>query len=275
MHPLKQSLCRHWATQTCRACLWLLGLLVWAHAGWAQAQAQRPTPPAAPAQAASVPASSGELLAQAVTQWVARQQGLGPDQVQMLPLDARVKVQSCARPLNMDLPFSSAETVRVRCPEPVWQLYVRVQLPSADARGGQVAPAMSAGGDQRRPVLVTATALARGMSVQAADVRVQQMQVPAGAGAVLDNPADALHAEVLRDLPAGTLLRRSDLRPAMLVKRGQLVQLSVGHNQGFSVSVRVEALQDGRMGEQIKLKNPESGRVLTGVVKGPNAVDGL
>jgi len=34
-------------------------------------------------------------------------------------------------------------------------------------------------------------------------------------------------------------------------------------------------LQDGRMGEQIKLKNPESGRILTGVVKGPNAVDGL
>ena len=113
------------------------------------------------------------------------------------------------------------------------------------------------------------------MSVQAVDVKMQSMLVPAGAGAVLESPAEAIHAEVLRDLPAGTVLRRSDLRPAMLVKRGQMVQLSVGHNQGFSVSVRVEALQDGRMGEQIKLKNPESGRILTGVVKGPNAVDGL
>jgi len=257
MRQLKQSLCRHWATQAFRACLWLFLVSLWGHAGSALAAT-----------------SPDEQLVQAVTQWVGRQQGLRPDQVQMQPLDARVRVQPCARPLNMDLPFSSQETVRVRCPEPVWQLYVRVQLPSADARGALQSAAVP-GAEQRRPVLVTVTSLARGMSVQAVDVKMQSMLVPAGAGAVLESPAEAIHAEVLRDLPAGTVLRRSDLRPAMLVKRGQMVQLSVGHNQGFSVSVRVEALQDGRMGEQIKLKNPESGRILTGVVKGPNAVDGL
>jgi flagellar basal body P-ring formation protein FlgA len=36
----------------------------------------------------------------------------------------------------------------------------------------------------------------------------------------------------------------------------------------------VEAMQDGRFGEQIKLKNPESGRILSGVVKGPGTVTG-
>jgi len=39
--------------------------------------------------------------------------------------------------------------------------------------------------------------------------------------------------------------------------------------------VRAEALQDGRMGEQVKLKNPESGRQISGVVVGPNLVRGL
>ena len=277
MRQLKQSLCRHWATQACRACVWLFLVVFLSHAGWASAARARAASPApaasAPAAPASAPASAQEVLQRSVTQWVGRQQGLPAEQVQMVPLDARVQVQSCARPLNIDSPFSSPETVRVRCPEPVWQLYIRVQLPSADARG--MALASPAGGEQRRPVLVTVTPLSRGMSVQAADVRLQSMAVPAGAAPVLDNPAEALHAEVLRDMPAGTVLRRSDLRPAMLVKRGQLVQLSIGQNQGFSVSVRVEALQDGRMGEQVKLKNPESGRVLTGVVKGPNLVEGL
>ena len=32
------------------------------------------------------------------------------------------------------------------------------------------------------------------------------MLVPAGAGAVLESPAEAIHAEVLRDLPAGTVV---------------------------------------------------------------------
>ena len=269
MNPIKQTLCRHWLTLACRACVWLFLVVCLGHAGWAGAAKVRHETKAAPM-------SPEEQLLQSVTQWVGRQQGVRPDQVQVQALDPRVRVQACARPLNMDLPFSSTETVRVRCPEPVWQLYVRVQTAPPDARQAWGAPAGGApAGEQRRPVLVTVTSLSRGMTVQARDVRVQTMVVPAGAGAFVESPAEAMHAEVLRDLPAGTPLRRSDLRPSILVKRGQLVQLSVGQSNGFMVSARVEAMQDGRMGEQIKLRNPESGRLLSGVVKGPNAVEGL
>lgn len=272
MNHTKQALCRHWITQACRAGLWLI------LAGWlVQAGGAVAAKPPSPAQTAPQAAPSPEVqLVQAVTQWVSQQQGLRPDQVQLQPLDARVQVRPCARALNMDLPFASAQTVRVRCPDPVWQLYMRVQTPLGDARAMPVAPTpLPAGaGEQRRPVLVSVTALSRGMTVQAQDVRLQPMVLPAGSGPYIEQPAEALHAEVLRDLPAGTPLRRADLRPSILVKRGQLVQLSVGQSSGFVVSARVEALQDGRMGEPIKLKNLESGRVLSGVVKGPNLVEG-
>jgi flagella basal body P-ring formation protein FlgA len=60
-----------------------------------------------------------------------------------------------------------------------------------------------------------------------------------------------------------------------LVKKGQMVLLSVGQAQGFQISARVEAMQDGRFGEQIKLKNRDSGRELSGRVQGPNQVVGL
>jgi flagella basal body P-ring formation protein FlgA len=53
-----------------------------------------------------------------------------------------------------------------------------------------------------------------------------------------------------------------------------MVQILIGQGQGFQIAARVEALQDGRFGEQIKLKNPESGRILSGVVRGPGAVTG-
>ena len=81
--------------------------------------------------------------------------------------------------------------------------------------------------------------------------------------------------ELLRDVRPGAPLSSQDLRPMVLVKRGQMVLMSIGQAQGFQISARVEAQQDGRYGEQIKLKNSESGRILTGMVKGPNLVQGL
>ncbi|MFM8590881.1 MAG: flagella basal body P-ring formation protein FlgA [Limnohabitans sp.] len=53
-----------------------------------------------------------------------------------------------------------------------------------------------------------------------------------------------------------------------------MVLLTVGQG-GFMISARLEAMQDGRMGEQIQLRNRESGRIMTGVVKGPNQALGV
>jgi len=79
----------------------------------------------------------------------------------------------------------------------------------------------------------------------------------------------------LRDLPAGTVLRSYDIKRALMVRKGQTATMTLGQGQGFQVTVRVEAQRDGHMGEQIRLKNPDSGRLLSGVVTGPNAVRGL
>ena len=40
--------------------------------------------------------------------------------------------------------------------------------------------------------------------------------------------ADVLHSEMLRDLRPGAPIRSQDVRPAVLVKRGQSVLLTVG-----------------------------------------------
>jgi flagella basal body P-ring formation protein FlgA len=41
------------------------------------------------------------------------------------------------------------------------------------------------------------------------------------------------------------------------------------------VSATMEALEDGRMGDQIKLLNPSSGKTVIGTVIGVNEVSGL
>jgi flagella basal body P-ring formation protein FlgA len=213
------------------------------------------------------------VVQKAVVEWVAQTQSVAPDSVVLAPLDPRLQVRACTRPLAMDLPFASAETVRVRCAQPAWQLYVRVSMPTRAAAQSSVQTEPKP--PEKRQVLVAAMPLQRGMSLTAAHVRVAEVDAQGLSGQVLEQVSQVLHAEMVRDVRPDTPLRSQDIRPTVLVKRGQMVLMSIGQAQGFQISARVEAQQDGRYGEQIKLKNRDSGRMLTGLVKGPNQVQGL
>ncbi len=91
----------------------------------------------------------------------------------------------------------------------------------------------------------------------------------------LSNPKDVVNMELLRDLPANTPLKSFDLKPMVMIKRGQLVIVSIGEGKGFLISIRAEALQDGQMGDQIRLKNTESGRSISAVVTGVNTAKAM
>ena len=237
-------------------------------------QAPPIAPSAAVAAVAAPAASPQEKMLSQVRQWVAKGQNILPEQVQVLPLDARVTVPECALPLTIDLPFASRESVRVRCGQPVWQLYLRVQTTGATPAPAPTAPAAVAAPAERTTV-VARQLIQRGTLLQPS--MLEEVSRPALG---LDPQAvsslkDLLYGEATRDVPAGQVLRSADIRRAVLVKQGQSALMSVGQDKGFQITVRVEALQDGRMGEQIRLKNPESGRLLTGTVTGPNAVRGF
>jgi flagella basal body P-ring formation protein FlgA len=246
-------------------------------------------------------ASPIEKMHAQVRNWMAQANGGSPDQVQIAPIDSRVQVLPCERPLWIDHPFASKETVRVRCPSvagtvaqnanavPVWQLYLRivsalpvvapakapapvpVQVP-VPARPGAVASANPGKMVVAKQLLQRGTVLTADM-VQEVDAKL----LPSGQVDTthLTSVKDVSMAELVRDVPAGSPLRAHDIRRAVLVKMGQQVLMTVGNGNDFQIRVRVEALQDGRMGDQVKLKNAESGKFLSGLVTGPNAVKGL
>jgi flagella basal body P-ring formation protein FlgA len=263
-----------WLQIVCLALLTWLGVM-----GMCLAQPKQANSGIAPnAQAGTVPLGSQATMFNQVKVWMSQSQGVKVDDVSIAPLDPRIQVQPCAKPLSVDLPFSSRDTVRVRCADPVWQLYLQVSVPAGSgyisAATGSVG-AISASAPPKT-VVVPKRLIQRGMVIES-DM-VEEITPPAGV--VLDNSMlqsvrDAVAAESVRDLSAGQPLRVSDIRRAILVKQGQLVTLTVGDKAGFLITVRVEALQDGRMGEQVKLKNTESGRQISGVVTGPSMVKGL
>ena len=232
--------------------------------------------------APSVP-SPQVVLQKSVVEWVAKEQALSPDAVILAPLDPRMQVRACEKPLVMDLPFASLEKLRVRCVQPAWQIYVRVSVPPRMA-AKSASPSSSASPSvevkpppvaEKRKVLVANMALYKGQVLNESHVRVADVDSQGLNGQILENLSQVMHAELIRDVRPDAPLRSQDIRPMLLVKRGQMVLISVGQAQGFQISARVEAMQDGRFGDQIKLKNKESGRILTGQVKGPNLVEGL
>ena len=231
------------------------------------------------------PAAPEKLLSE-VGQWIQQSQQLDANQFSFAPLDSRVQLQTCDRPLVMDTPVASRETVRVRClGSPNWQLYLRVLLKPGVAPGllsqnsplpGSNAPttAASAVGPNRRAVVATQNL--RAGSTASRDL-LREVDVPAQGldPQVLASIKDVENSEMVRDVQAGAPIRSYDIRRAVVVKQGQSVMLTVGQGSGFSITARVEAMQDGKIGDQIRLKNPDSGRLLTGIVTGPNAARGL
>lgn len=269
--PITQSLCRAAGRQAAELAI-AMGLAL-----PCLAAAQAPA-----SMAASAPPE--QALARAVTQWAGSQQGMDPASLRMAPLDPRLQVQACPGGLRMDFPFASRETVRVRCESPAWQLFVRVLGANPNAlRGPAVAPApnptATARADDKpavlRKVVVATGLLQRGTRLSADQLSLVELPAQGLPANVLDRIDDAVNAEVLRDVSGGTPLRSQDLRPALMVKKGQLVMVSAGSPGGFKVMARLEALQDGRMGEQIKVRNKESGRQISAVVTGLNAADAL
>lgn len=210
-----------------------------------------------------------------VSQWVKQTQQLSDSQFSFAPIDARLKVQACDRPLEMDLPFASKETVRVRCQsEKPWQLYVRIVLTSSSTIT-PIAHPTDAKEIGRKQVVVGKLLLRRGTLLTADMLSEMEYSAQGLDPQAVSSIRDLENAEIIRDMPAGTPLRSHDVRRAVLVKQGQSVLLTVTQGNGFSITARVDALQDGKMGEQIRLKNPESGRILSGIVTGPNAAKGI
>jgi flagella basal body P-ring formation protein FlgA len=247
-----------------------------------------PGQPAAPvvagAPVSALPPSHEQLFALARA-WVSKEQQLPAEQVQFASLDSRVRIAECGQPLQFDYPFStSRETVRVRCSQPTtWQLFLRLTGP-ATARQINPAPVQTVSARPSGPVMaqtatktvvVTRRLLQRGTELNAS--MLEEVQRPAlGLDPLaISSLKDAEAAEVVRDIPAGVALRSYDIKRSLMVRKGQLAMLTIGQGAGFQITVKVQAEQDGHMGEQIRLKNTESGRLISGVVTGPNALKGL
>jgi flagella basal body P-ring formation protein FlgA len=120
-------------------------------------------------------------------------------------------------------------------------------------------------------VVVTARPVSRGQVLQAADVRLENLDLAQQPAGVFTDPQPLLGKLTTAAFPAGFVLRTDHLRAPFAVTYGQVVRI-VFQGDGFRVSSEGRALGNAATGEQVQVR-AASGKVLRAVVQEPGVVE--
>lgn len=155
-------------------------------------------------------------------------------------------------------------TAELRCSAPVWSRAVRTGAAAP-------VPLARANASSEGPLVVTlARSVPKGALLTADDLTL----APAGArtpDGIFTDMTMVVGRRTRAALGEGQTVLLRQLEPVWLVAKGNPVILMASAG-GLAVSASAEALEDGAMGDVIRVTNLSSGRPVKAVVTGPNAV---
>ncbi|MBM3879966.1 MAG: flagellar basal body P-ring formation protein FlgA [Verrucomicrobia bacterium] len=117
-----------------------------------------------------------------------------------------------------------------------------------------------------REVLVAQTALRRGQSVAAADFRHERRDVLALRDALAELPDRTDQLQLAESLAPGAPLLVRALQSRTVIRRGATIE-ALFIEGPLSISLKVEALENGAAGQTVRVRNPRSGKQFTGTVR--------
>lgn len=170
-------------------------------------------------------------------------------QVTVQPLDPLLKMTDCSDTLQINLRqtiMHHRHSVQVKCPAPAWSLYVSATL------------------SVFQNVVISQHALARKQIVDANDLTVAVQDITLLDGDFLSSPQEISGLVLRRPVAAGAPLTQSMFEQAQIIKKGDSVTI-VAKNDAIQVSSQGQAMENGKTGEQISVKNQQSGRVIKAV----------
>ena len=176
-------------------------------------------------------------------------------------LDSRLAMAACGQPIRVAADLSRQQArvnARVSCSAPSpWNLYVPVEI------------------RVYRPVLVATRELRRGEAIGAGDVALEERNTLAAVGAPpLTQAADVVGLSARRTIAPGTLLSASLIELPVLVRRGDRLGVSARAG-GITVQISGEALGTARLGERVRVRNLQSGRVIDAVMTGSGSAEAI
>jgi len=175
-------------------------------------------------------------------------------------LDSRLALAACGQPIHVAADLSRQQArvnARVSCTAPSpWNLYVPVEI------------------RVYRPVLVATRELRRGEAIGADDVALEERNALAAGAPPLTQAAEVVGHSARRTIAANTALSASLIELPVLVRRGDRLGVSA-RAAGITVQISGEALGTARLGERVRVRNLQSGRVIDAVVTGSGSAEAI
>ncbi len=123
---------------------------------------------------------------------------------------------------------------------------------------------------KKRQLFVLKQGGKRGNVVTDADVAEKEAFLT-GMTAYPASRGEVIGKRLRRDLPAGTVLTPQAIEDPILIQTGEVVHI-IAENPRLVIHTNGKALDRGRMGETIRVKNLNSGKEILGKVTGGNTV---
>lgn len=200
-----------------------------------------------------------QFLEGAVVEYLQSNRIAARHEVEVNRLDPRLRLAECDQPLvaRLETPAQPVgrTTVRVSCEgSSPWSIFVPAQVRLF------------------REVVVARRPLSRNGTLEQADVALVERDVSQLNQGYLTALDQAVGNRLNRSVQPDQILTPTAVAVAATVRKGDHVVISA---QGSAINVRMpgEALSDGALGEQIRVKNQRSGRVIKARVIAPGQVE--
>ncbi|PSW27192.1 flagella basal body P-ring formation protein FlgA [Photobacterium swingsii] len=178
----------------------------------------------------------------------------GELQVTASQLDSRLRLAECSVPLNTSIPgkqsMTGNVTVLITCPSEGWQVYVPVRVKLL------------------LPRVVATKPLPRGTVLSASDLTIKLVENRFQRSMSFEDPTQVIGSKVKRGVNMGDTIEANDI---CLVCRNDPVLIRAG-GSGLNIVTNGTALSDGALGEQVRVQNAKSKRVVDGIITGVGEV---
>lgn len=125
--------------------------------------------------------------------------------------------------------------------------------------------------DDWKAVPIVRGRLDKGSVIRAEDVQVIRANLATLPQDVTFKVEEVIGRRALRGIASGEAIRKSDIDMPPVVEKGKVVNM-IFSSGGFTARATGIALQDGREGEKIELKNDRSHKVVKGKILNPSEV---
>lgn len=175
--------------------------------------------------------------------------------IKLNPLSSHVNLVRCRLPVQFYMMSKRGSQVRVRakCTGPAWQIYItgRVKV--------------------FKPVVTAATLIPKGRLIQYQHLRTTEHDVASLRQDYVGEIESIIGMAAKYNIRPGSLIKPSQLVTATLINKGDAVTIEARRG-GLSIRATGTALQKGKAGEQISVRNEKSGRSIRAVVIAPGLV---